>query len=564
MIDGERFVLKHLHVDDDWTMRGFGDLCCRPVRLWTTGLLDALPATVDHAVVGAATGLGRNGWGAALLMHDVGAHLVPEGDDPIALDQHRQMLDHLAELSSAFWGWEDDLDLLPLENRYSVLNGSWLAAEARQTPPAFVPTLAADGWERFAERAPGAVAAVIADLRRDVDPLVRAVRTTPSTFLHGDWKMGNLGTRPDGRSVLLDWTYPGAGPPLHELAWYLALNRSRLPESKEAAIDALRSSFERRGIDTARWWEPPARPVPPRGARAVRVGEGARRRGGAPLVVRAGPRRGPMAGVTVPDGRGAATGLGDAYSQTGAAWASGPARVYDRLAEVLVDRAPMALAGRRVLDLGAGTGAVSRAVHRAGGRALACDLAFGMLATDRGDRPPATVADARILPLASGSLDGVVASFSLNHLPDPEVALVEAARVVAPGGFVLASAYAADDDHPVKAAVAAAATEQGWSGESWYEELRTSSLPILATPDGAAAVARLAGLHRTDVTAVEVPFPDLDAGDLVAWRLGLAQLAPFIDAGGPALRARVEARALELLGPPPLLVRRMVVLRVLV
>ena len=158
----------------------------------------------------------------------------------------------------------------------------------------------------------------------------------------------------------------------------------------------------------------------------------------------------------------------------------------------------------------------------------------------------------------------MVASFSLNHLPDPEVALVEAARVVAPGGFVLASAYAADDDHPVKAAVATAATEQGWSGESWYEELRASSLPILATPDGAAAVARLAGLHLTDVTVVEVPFPDLDAGDLVAWRLGLAQLAPFIDAGGPALRAASRRRALELLGPPPLLVRRMVVLRVLV
>ena len=255
VIDGERLVLKHLHVDGDWTMRGFGDLCCRPVRLWTTGILDALPPALDHAVIGAATGLGRNGWGAALLMHDVGEHLVPEGDDPIPLEQHRQLLDHLAELSGAFWEWEDDLDLLSLENRYSMLNASWLSAEAKQTPPPAVPTIAAGGWDRFAERAPAAVAAVIADLRRDVDPLVEALRTTPAAFLHGDWKLGNLGTRPDGRSVLLDWTYPGAGPPLHELAWYLALNRSRLPEPKEASIDALRASFERRRIDTTPWWE---------------------------------------------------------------------------------------------------------------------------------------------------------------------------------------------------------------------------------------------------------------------------------------------------------------------
>jgi aminoglycoside phosphotransferase (APT) family kinase protein len=155
----------------------------------------------------------------------------------------------------AFWGWEDELDLVPLENRYSVLNSSWLAAEGRQEVPDSIVGLATEGWERFAQRAPRAVAATVLDLRRDVDPLVEAVRTTPATFLHGDWKLGNLGTRPDGRSVLLDWTYPGAGPPLHELAWYLALNRSRLPESKEAAIDALRASFERRGIDTAPWWE---------------------------------------------------------------------------------------------------------------------------------------------------------------------------------------------------------------------------------------------------------------------------------------------------------------------
>ena len=49
---------------------------------------------------------------------------------------------------------------------------------------------------------------------------MRAVRQTPLTFLHGDWKLGNLGVAP-GRTVLLDWTYPGIGPIAHDLAWYL-------------------------------------------------------------------------------------------------------------------------------------------------------------------------------------------------------------------------------------------------------------------------------------------------------------------------------------------------------
>ena len=40
----------------------------------------------------------------------------------------------------------------------------------------------------------------------------------------------------------------------HELGWYLALNSARLPESKEATIDAFRNALERHGIDTAPWW----------------------------------------------------------------------------------------------------------------------------------------------------------------------------------------------------------------------------------------------------------------------------------------------------------------------
>ena len=255
VIDGEPFVLKQLHVDDDWTMRGFGDVGCRPVRLWTTGVLDAMPPTIDHAVVGAAVGLGRHGWGAALLLRDVGEHLVPEGDDPISLEQHRRFLDHMADLSVAFWGWEDDLDLLSVSCRYTAFNPSWLAAEEARGWPVPVPKIADDGWQRFAARCPRVVREAVTALRHEIDPLVQALAATPASFLHGDWKLGNMGSQPDGRTILLDWTYPGAGPPLHDLAWYLALNAARLPEAKEDAIDALRGSLEDRGIETSTWWE---------------------------------------------------------------------------------------------------------------------------------------------------------------------------------------------------------------------------------------------------------------------------------------------------------------------
>lgn len=256
VIDGERLVLKHLHPDHDWTMRGFGDVRCRPVAVWTSGLLDAVPASIDHAVVGAATGLGRNGWGGALLLRDVSASLVPAGDDAIPLPVHRQLLDHLAELSAAFWEDTDQLpELLSLESRWSAFGPGWLAAEEGLGWPDPVPAIAARGWAQLAERVPADVLDAVTSLRADLDPLVRAARTTPQTFLHGDWKLGNLGASADGRTVLLDWTYPGVGPVAHELGWYLAINAARLPEPKEDAIDALEASLRSHGVDTAGWWE---------------------------------------------------------------------------------------------------------------------------------------------------------------------------------------------------------------------------------------------------------------------------------------------------------------------
>jgi len=81
------------------------------------------------------------------------------------------------------------------------------------------------------------------------------MRETPQTFVAGDWKLGNLGTEPDGTTLLLDWAYPGEAPPCWELMWYLALNRSRMPISKEATIAEFRAALERHGVDTTSWWE---------------------------------------------------------------------------------------------------------------------------------------------------------------------------------------------------------------------------------------------------------------------------------------------------------------------
>ena len=73
--------------------------------------------------------------------------------------------------------------------------------------------------------------------------------------IRDSWKAGNLGSD-GGRTVLIDWVYLGAGPACHEIGWYLALNRAKLPagHSKERVMTDFRAALERHGVATGDWW----------------------------------------------------------------------------------------------------------------------------------------------------------------------------------------------------------------------------------------------------------------------------------------------------------------------
>ena len=254
-----------------------------------------------------------------------------------------------------------------------------------------------------------------------------------------------------------------------------------------------------------------------------------------------------------------------AYASAARTWGVGPARIYDALADELVRRSPIDLAGLVVADVGSGLGAAARAARRVGARPIALDLAEAMLATGRTRSHAAAVAgDARALPLATNSVGAVVAAFAYNHLAEPERGLAEAGRVTRRGGVVLASAYAVDDEHPVKAAVDGAARAAGWVPDRWSETMRRDDAPRLATVDRAVAVARAAGLANVVAEHVEHRFDDLGPAELVEWRMGMAAVAPFLESLGPSVRAEVAADALDRLGTAPRLVRRMIVLAAVV
>jgi Phosphotransferase enzyme family len=257
VIDGRPYVLKHLDLADDWTLRASGCLAGPPFVLWDRGILARLPSCINQPIVGVARQTGgssaRSG-GCALLMHDVGRWLIPVNDEPISIDQHLRLLDHMAALHAAFWECGSDCDVVPVMHRYLELS-PWLAeAEAAIGSTHLVPRLVGEGWPMLAEVAPKA-AEVVIPLALDPGPLVVALESTPQTFVHGNWKLDNLGTDDDGRTVLLDWEQPGRGAPLSDLAWYLAINCRRLPQAKEEAIVAYRDALEARGVRTEPWWD---------------------------------------------------------------------------------------------------------------------------------------------------------------------------------------------------------------------------------------------------------------------------------------------------------------------
>ncbi|WP_079403567.1 class I SAM-dependent methyltransferase [Streptomyces sp. 3211] len=108
------------------------------------------------------------------------------------------------------------------------------------------------------------------------------------------------------------------------------------------------------------------------------------------------------------------------------------------------------VAGRRILDAGCGSGALSAALHDRGAVITGIDASARMLTLARrrlGDDVALHVVDlSDRLPFDDGAFDDVVASLVLHYLEDWGPTLAELRRVIRPGGRLIASV-----DHPIVA-----------------------------------------------------------------------------------------------------------------
>src|SRR3954452_1090864 len=113
-----------------------------------------------------------------------------------------------------------------------------------------------------------------------------------------------------------------------------------------------------------------------------------------------------------------------------------------RFVDCLLDAARVG-AGVRVLDVATGPGHVAAAAAARGAEPVGVDIAEGMLAVARRDHPRLDfrAGDAEALPFSDCCFDAVVGAFVLNHLPRPEVAGAEFARVLVSGGRLALSVW---------------------------------------------------------------------------------------------------------------------------
>ncbi len=116
-----------------------------------------------------------------------------------------------------------------------------------------------------------------------------------------------------------------------------------------------------------------------------------------------------------------------------------PEPFYTKLAERSISEFQFPLAGRRVLDLGAGPGYYSKAMQRAGAIVTPIDLGEDNIRRASSSGLGAVYADGTLLPFAAESFDGVLCSNMLEHTPTPERIFDEIERVLRPGGWAWVS-----------------------------------------------------------------------------------------------------------------------------
>jgi SAM-dependent methyltransferase len=205
-------------------------------------------------------------------------------------------------------------------------------------------------------------------------------------------------------------------------------------------------------------------------------------------------------------------------------------------------------AGIRVLDVGAGTGTLAAAALECGAEVTAVDPDPEMLEIAAATAPDARLHRAGLpdLPFADGSFDVVLANFVVNHLPDPRAGVREMARLVRPGGRVVATIWPSGQTDQSR--LWSRVIEGGGAHPVPSARLpRDRDFP--RTVEGTFGLMRQAGLRK--VSSGTLLWEHRSEADAL-WRgaeAGIAGIGTTVVAQTDAVRARMKAEYERLVRP---------------
>ncbi|HET9457563.1 MAG TPA: aminoglycoside phosphotransferase family protein [Candidatus Limnocylindrales bacterium] len=241
----KRYVLKRDSPARDWIARSTRD---GPIlrEAWFAVHGPPLPAPLRAPYLGA----GIDGDDVGILMPDLSSTLLA-WDEPIATEALDRVLAALAALHRT--NGDDRLPegpRCPLPERLTLI----CRASLERPGPArdAVGERILPGWDAFDRLAPPSVRRLVTDLGNDPTPLVEALRRQPSTLIHGDLKLANVGLADDGSVDLVDWQMVSVAPVAVELGWFLVANVASLPVPPDAVLaryESLAGPIGRDGAD---------------------------------------------------------------------------------------------------------------------------------------------------------------------------------------------------------------------------------------------------------------------------------------------------------------------------
>lgn len=148
-----------------------------------------------------------------------------------------------------------------------------------------------------------------------------------------------------------------------------------------------------------------------------------------------------------------------------------------------VVQALVAARPRRILEVGCGWGELAEWIARdTGAEVVATDLSPRMVELSRQRGLDAQLADVQHLPFDDGTFDAAVAAWMLYHVPDLDRGLAELARVLRPGGRLVAVTNSASHLEEVRELVGSGPSPSTFTRENG-EALLRRHFPNVARED---------------------------------------------------------------------------------